>query len=123
MPGYIRENAQTPRRIYYKIIEEQNYELTRLIRKIKLLNPPIPMIIFNQTSTYIDITVQNVGDTPLDKFAIEINYETVTTFDKIEPNETKKFRYNKVVPLEQITFKEEYGFAPVPIEFSVEEGE
>ncbi len=123
MPGYVRENAQTPRRIYYKIIEEQNYELTRLIRKIKLLNPPIPMVILNQTSTYVDIQIQNLGDVPLDKFGIEINYEKIITFDKINPNETKTYRYNKTVQLEQLTFSEEYGFIPMPIEFAIEEGE
>ena len=120
IPGYIRENAHTPRRIYYKIIKQQEYEINRLIRKIKLLNPPIPMIVFNKTSTYIDITITNVGDTPFDKLAIEINYEPVVVFDKIEPNETKTYRYNSSVQIETISFKEEYGFAPNSIEFEQE---
>jgi len=120
IPGYVRESAQTPRRIFYKIIEKQNYELNRLIRKIKLLNPPIPLIRFNQTSTYIDVIVTNVGDTPFDNLSVEINYEPVTTFEKINPNDTKRYRYNSVAKLENISFKEEFGFAPKTIEFEQE---
>jgi len=120
IPGFIRENAQAPRRLYYKIVKEQPYELKRLIRKIKLLSPPLAMVIIDKTSTYTDIKVTNIGDLPLDKFGIEINYEQVTTFDKIEPNETKTYRYNNSQPIEQITFSEEYGFNPEPIEFAQE---
>ena len=78
------------------------------------------MVIIDKTSTYTDIKVTNIGDLPLDKFGIEINYEQVTTFDKIEPNETKTYRYNNSQPIEQITFSEEYGFNPEPIEFAQE---
>lgn len=116
IPGYVRENAQTPRRIYYKIVEDHNYELKRLIRKIKLLNPPIPLITYIQTSTYIDITVQNVGDIPLDKFVIEINYEKIKEFDKINPNQSLTYRYNSSSKIDSLSFTEEYGFAPEPIE-------
>ncbi|MCK5294090.1 MAG: hypothetical protein KAJ49_05510 [Arcobacteraceae bacterium] len=123
IPGYIRESAQTPKRTYYKIIEEHIYELKRLIRKIKLLNPPIPFVVLNQTSTYIDITVENFGDTPLDNLIVEINYEKVATFPKIYPLKSETIRYHKTMNLEQITFTEDYGFAPSTIEFSQEAGE
>ena len=117
IPGYIRENAQTPVRIYYKIFQTKNYELHRLIRKIKLLNPPIPMVVFRQTSTFVDIEVQNFGDLPLDKFGIEVNFEKAVVFEKVNPGESKTFRYNKAVELENIRFTEEFGFAPKDIEF------
>ncbi len=120
VPGFVRESAQTPKRIYYKIMKEYEYEIQRLITKIKLLNPPIPFIILNKTSTYIDITIVNYGDTPLDKFEIDINYETVKVFDKINPKAKKTFRVNKAMEIEQISFKEAYGFAPKLIEFTQE---
>lgn len=119
IPGYIRESAQTPRRIYYKIFQTQNYELHRLVRKIKLLNPPIPMVVLKQTSTFVDIEVQNFGDLPLDKFSIEVNYEDATTFDKVNPGETKVYRYHRAVELENIRFGEEFGFAPKEITFEM----
>lgn len=117
IPGYIRENAATPKRIYYKIIEPHNYELKRLITKIKLLNPPIALVTYIQTSTYVDITVQNVGDTPLDNFLVEINYEKVKNFEKIIPNQVVTYRYNSSTKIDSLSFTEEYGFAPEPIEF------
>ena len=120
VPGYVRESAQTPRRTYYKIVKKHVYELKRLIRKIKLLNPPIPFVVLNQTSTYIDITVKNFGDTPLDNLIVEVNYEKAASFDKIYPNKSKTVRFNKTMNLEQISFSEEYGFAPALIEFSQE---
>ena len=123
IPGYVRESAQTPRRTFYKIVEEHIYELTRLIRKIKLLNPPIPFIVLNQTSTYIDITVENFGDTPLDNLAIEVNYEKAATFEKIYPFKSKTIRFHKTMKIEQISFTEDYGFAPSIIEFDQEEEE
>lgn len=120
IPGYLRESAQTPSRIYYKIIKQNEYQINRLIRKIKLLNPPIPMVIINKTSTYIEIKVTNYGDTPLDKFAVEVNYETLKVFNKIYPKKTKIFRVNKSVNIEQLSFKEEYGFAPKTTEYTQE---
>ncbi len=120
IPGYIRESAQTPRRTYYKIVIEELYELKRLIRKIKLLNPPIPLVILSKTSTYIDVTVQNVGDTPLDNFVVEVNFEEAATFANIKPNESKTVRYNNTEVLEQISFREDYGFAYKTIEFTEE---
>jgi len=120
IPGYIRQSAQAPRRVYYKILKKQVYEIDRLIRKIKLLNPPIASIVLNKTSTYIDISITNDGDLPFDNFIIEINYEKVASFDKIAPKETKTFRYYIDSNIEQISFKEEYGFAPAPIELTNE---
>ncbi len=117
LPGYVRESAQTPRRIYYKILVPKNYELYRLIRKIKLLNPPIPMVVLNQTSTYVDIEIKNYGDLPLDKFGIEINDEKVYQFPKINPNQSVTYRYNKSLSVEHIKFSEEFGFAPKDIIF------
>lgn len=120
MPGYLRESAQTPKRIYYKILVERDYELTRLIRKIKLLNPPIPLVVLNQTSTYIDITINNSGEVPLDNFVIEVNYEKVAEFDRVYPNQSQTYRYNQSVLIEEISFSEAYGFAPAAIELSNE---
>ena len=77
-------------------------------------------IILNKTSTYIEISIQNVGDLPFDNLEVEINFEKVTSFEKINPNETKTYRYNKSLFIEQISFNEEYGFAPKDIEFSNE---
>jgi hypothetical protein len=82
IPGYIRQSAQAPTKINYKIFETKNYELKRLIRKIKLLNPPIPLVVFAKTSTYIDITVENFGDLPLDNFTIFINGNKAHIFKK-----------------------------------------
>jgi len=120
IPGFIRESAQTPKRIYYKILIEKDYELKRLIRKIKLLNPPIPLIVLNQTSTYIDVIIKNVGDLPLDNFLVEVNFEEAARFEKINPNESKTYRYSNSVKIEDLSFKEDYGFAPSAIELSNE---
>lgn len=117
LPGYVRESAQTPRRIYYKILVDKNYELHRLIKKIKLLSPPVPMVVLNQTSTYVDIEVKNFGDLPLDNFGIEVNFEKVKTFPKINPKESVTYRFDKAVVVEQIRFSEEFGFAPKEITF------
>ncbi len=123
IPGYIRQSAQTPKRIYYKIVKKHIYELKRLIRKIKLLNPPIPFVVINKTSTYIEVSVKNYGDTPLDNLVVEINYEQVAVFAKINPGDTKTVRYNKTMDISQISFSEDYGFAPSPIEFAQKEEE
>jgi len=120
IPGYIRESAQTPRRTYYKIVKQKTYELKRLIRKIKLLDPPIPFVVLNQTSTYIDVTVTNFGDTPLDNLVVEINFEKAAVFDKINPKESKTVRFDKSMNIEQISFTEEYGFAPAQIDLTQE---
>jgi hypothetical protein len=110
--GYLREQAFTPRRIYYKMLVDREYELTRLIRKIKLLSPPIAMVVIKRTSTYIQIDIQNIGDLPLDKFEIYLNDEKVVAFDKINPDETKQYIYKEAPVLDTISFKEAYGFAP-----------
>jgi len=120
LPGFLRQSAQTPSRIYYKIYRDKNYELKRLIRKVKLLSPPIALVTFDQTSTYIDIKIKNVGDLPFDNFTVEINYEEVKTFDKIIPNQEVTFRFYTVDKVEAISFKEAYGFAPKAIEFTQE---
>ncbi len=118
MPSYVRESAYTPKRIYYKMINYKQYELNRLITKIKLLSPPIPTVVFNRTSTYIDVTIRNFGDLPLDRFEVFLNDEKIALYEKILPHEEKIVRVESAPKLYEISFKEKYGFAPNSIMLS-----
>jgi hypothetical protein len=117
-PAFIREGPFTPRRIIYEVIRKRDYELKRLIKKIKLLAPPIGYVTIYRGSTYVDIVVQNLGDLPLDQFSIILNGEVLKVFDKITPTQQKKYRYNGVVSIETIEFKEADGFAPEAFELN-----
>jgi len=115
MPSFLRESAYSAKRIYYKTVIHKEYELQRLITKIKLLSPPIPAVVIKRTSTYIDIIVKNYGDLPLDDFEILLDSQSVVKYSKILPMEEKVYRYEKAPILHEIAFKEAYGFAPQTI--------
>ncbi|SFV75279.1 hypothetical protein MNB_SM-3-7 [hydrothermal vent metagenome] len=115
MPSYLRESAYEPKKIYYKIVIYKQYELDRLVTKIKLLSPPIPSVIVKRTSTYMDIIIRNYGDLPLDEFALVIDGKKVITYNKILPNEEKVYRYESAPIMHEIGFNERYGFAPKSI--------
>jgi len=112
VPGYLRESPLAPRRNYYKVLIEEDYYLDRLITKIKLQNPPIPMVTIKQTSTSLTIIVKNLGDTPLDNFTVFINGEEVKKFPKILSQEEVSHTVLNIDKLQKIAFKEDYGFAP-----------
>ena len=112
MPSYVRESAYSPKRIYYKLLKYKQYELRRVITKIKLMSPPIATVILKRTSTYIDIIVRNYGDLPLDDFEILLNNQSMVKYEKILPNEEKIYKYESAPALHEISFKEEFGFAP-----------
>jgi hypothetical protein len=116
MSSYLRESGFAPKTMYYKIIENKPYQLKRLLTKIKLLSPPIPMIILKKTSTNIIVEVSNQGDLPLDEFDILINDTKVHRFDKINVNKMKSIKIDFNGIIEKITFKEAYGFAPKSIQ-------
>ena len=115
MPSFLRETAYAAKKIYYKTVVHKEYELNRLITKIKLLSPPIPAVVIKRTSTYIDIIVRNYGDLPLDNFEIILDSQSVVKYTKILPSQEKVYRYEKAPMLHEIAFKEEYGFAPKSI--------
>lgn len=121
MPSYIRESGFTAKRIYYKVIKANTYELRRLITKIKLISPPIATVVLKKTSTYIDVIIKNYGDLPLDGFEVLLNDEPIAKYDKILPNEEKVTRLEASPSLYEISFKEKYGFAPNSIMLSEDE--
>ena len=112
IPNFAKESPYSPKRVYYKVIEYKPYELNRVIKKIKLLSPPIPSVILKKRSTMIELDVTNFGDLPLDNFEIFINGKKVESFYKIEPNQTKNVFLDDIDEIYEITFKEQYGFAP-----------
>ena len=115
MPPYLREGNYGAKKVYYKIVEYKKYEVDRLITKIKLLSPPIPLVVIKRTSTYMDISITNYGDLPLDKFELLIDNQQVISYKQILPKEEKKFRVDLALVIHELSFKEEYGFAPESI--------
>ncbi len=118
MPSYVRESAYGPKRIYYKLLKYKQYELKRVITKIKLMSPPIATVILKRTSTYIDIIIRNYGDLPLDEFELFLDNKSMVKYTQILPNEEKVYRYDSAPVLHEISFKEEFGFAPNSIMLS-----
>lgn len=112
MPSFMRETSYAPKRTYYKIIKEKVYELKRLIRKAKLMSPPIASVVIRRTSTTIDVILKNYGDLPFDEFEVLVNEKRIALFDKLLPNQEKTIKINKAPKLYEVSFKEKYGFAP-----------
>jgi len=116
MPSFLRETSFSPKEIYYQYVEQEAYEINRLIKKIKLLSPPIPEVYIKRTSTYIEVSVENFGDLPLDDFQIFINEELRQTFKKIGVKQKASFKLDFNEKIDTVSFQELYGFAPHKIE-------
>jgi len=112
MPSFMRESSYSPKRTYYKIIKEKEYELKRLITKVKLISPPIASVVIHRSSTTIDVILRNHGDLPFDKFEVLVNEKPIALFNKLLPNEEQTIRIEKAPKLYEVSFKEKYGFAP-----------
>lgn len=115
-PKYIHEGAFSPDKKQYEIKEYKNdYEVNRLIKKIKLLNPPMAFVKLSQTDESISVEVTNVGSMPLDNFTIKLDSKDFTIFPIIDKGESK----HKVIYMKDkytnISFSEEDGFAPTSI--------
>ena len=112
MPSYLRETAYAPKKIYYKVVVHKTYELHRLVTKIKLMSPPMASVVVKRSSTNIEIIIRNYGDLPLDNFELLIDGQSIIKYNKINPNDEKRYIYEKAPQIHEIAFHEEYGFAP-----------
>ena len=112
MPSYMRETSYSPKKIYYKIVKQKEYQLKRLVVKAKLISPPIASLVIHRTSTTIDVILRNHGDLPFDDFEVLVNEEPIALYEKLLPNEEKVIKIQKAPKLFEVSFKEKYGFAP-----------
>ena len=126
LPDFLRESAFAPKRILYQFMDVKGYEVDRLIKKIKLLAPPVAFVTINRTGSSFIIMVKNMGKLPLDQFGVLINKKYNHMFNQIKPDESSSYTLNidlSTNSLDSILFSEEHGFVPKEIEFSKEEEE
>lgn len=94
--------------------DRKNYEIKKLLRKIKLKQPPIAIVEVYRTKDQRIVKVKNIGKLPLDDLIVSIDGEEVGTFEKIESQATEEITVSGG-SMRTISFEEADGFMPKSI--------